>query len=379
MGNLLSDVYKNRTVIVTGHTGFKGSWLSLWLKELGCDVVGYSLDPPTNPSLYDSINLKSVISNVKGDIRDANLVHSVFEEYQPEFVFHLAAQPLVRLSYKEPRLTYETNIMGTVNVLEAVRKTASIRACIIVTSDKCYENKEWFYSYRETDSMGGYDPYSSSKGCAELITTSYRQSFFNCYDCFGLPNVALSSVRAGNVIGGGDWANDRVIPDCVKAIINNEKVRIRNPFAIRPWQFVLEPLGGYLLLGALMFKYPSRYSGAWNFGPNNENVVTVKELVELVIKSWGKGDYIVDTSSSCFHEANILKLDITKAQMQLGWLPVYDINQTVARTVNWYKKFYAGLSKNELYALALDEIHEYTKRTSKARENLTYLTENINS
>jgi CDP-glucose 4,6-dehydratase len=358
MGNFLKDSYKNKTVLVTGHTGFKGGWLSLWLKDFGCKVVGYSLEPPTQPNFFNAVNLQKHITHITGDIRDQNRLLSAFDEHQPEFVFHLAAQSLVLQSYKDPKLTYETNIMGTINVLEAARKTKSVKTCVVITSDKCYENKEWVYGYRETDPMGGYDPYSSSKGCAELVVTSYRNSFFD--GCSGA-SASLSSVRAGNVIGGGDWAADRLIPDTVKALSSNSPIIIRKPFATRPWQYVLEPLGGYLLVGALMSKYGSKFAGAWNFGPKDANVVTVEELVKLAVKNWGQGSYKIDSPKVCPHEASLLKLDTSKAQMLLGWRPVYDINQTVTKTIEWYKQFYAKASKEDLCKLSINEIREYTQ------------------
>lgn len=352
-------IYKNKKVLITGHTGFKGSWLSLWLKELGAEVIGYSLDPPTKPNLFDSINLKDKIVDIRGNIRNEEHLASVFKKYSPEIVFHLAAQPLVRLSYKEPKLTYETNVMGTVNLLEAVRKTNSVKVCIIVTSDKCYENKEWVYGYRETDPVGGYDPYSSSKGCAELVTAAYRRSFFNPEDYERTHNVALSSVRAGNIIGGGDWREDRLIPDCIRALSQNKTVVLRNPKAIRPWQYILEPLAGYLLLGSLMYGEGQKYSGAWNFGPNDKRYLTVEEIVKLVVAYWGEGNYAVERIKD-FHEAGLLKLDINKAITLLRWRPIYNIDETVKRTIDWYKNFYSTMKKDKLYKLTVEEIKEYT-------------------
>lgn len=361
MGSL--NVYKNKKVLITGHTGFKGSWLSLWLKELNAEVIGYSLEPPTEPNLFESINLKNKITHLTGDVRNEGYLMSVFGKYQPEIVFHLAAQPLVRFSYKEPKLTYETNVIGTVNVLEAVRKTKNVRVCIIVTSDKCYENKEWIFKYREIDPMGGYDPYSSSKGCTELVTAAYRKSFFNPEDWGKTHTVALSSVRAGNIIGGGDWGEDRLIPDCVKALSQNKAIIIRNPQATRPWQYVLDPLAGYLLLGSLMYEDGDTYSGAWNFGPNEENMLMVEELLKVVIKHWGNGNYTVETSNQP-HEAKFLRLDASKACALLGWKPVYNIYEAVEKTVNWYKKFYAkSLGKKELYELTTREISDYSGRS----------------
>lgn len=356
----IKDIYKNKKVLITGHTGFKGSWLSLWLLELGANVIGYSLEPPTEPNLFDSIKLKNKITHILGEVRDENHLFTVFEKYKPEFVFHLAAQPLVRLSYTEPKLTYETNIMGTINVLEAVRKTKSVKVCIIITTDKCYENKEWIYGYREIDSMGGYDPYSSSKACAELVVSAYRNSFFNPKDYGKIHNIALSSVRAGNIIGGGDWGKDRLIPDCVKTLSQSNIINIRSPQATRPWQYVLEPLSGYLLLGSKMYKNEKRYSSAWNFGPNDNDIITVEEIVKLVIQNWGNGGYKVDTSSQP-HEAGLLKLDTSKVRTFLGWKPVYNIYETIKRTINWYKYFYNGVEKEKLYKITVKEIWDYIK------------------
>mgnify|MGYP001112907835 CR=1 FL=1 len=360
MDNYFKDVYKNKKVLVTGHTGFKGSWLSLWLLKLGANVIGYSLEPPTQPNLFDSIKLKNKITHILGDLRDENHLFNVFEKYKPEFVFHLAAQPLVRLSYTEPKLTYETNIIGTINVLEAVRKTDSVRVCVVITTDKCYENKEWVYGYRETDPMGGYDPYSSSKACAELIVSAYRNSFFNPKDYDKIHNIALSSVRAGNVIGGGDWGEDRLIPDCVKTLSKNKIINIRNPQATRPWQYVLEPLSGYLLLGSKMYKDGKRYSSAWNFGPNDNDIITVEEIVKSVIKKWGNGDYKVNMSSQP-HEASLLKLDTSKARTFLGWKPVYNVCEAIKRTINWYKYFYKSVGKEKLYKITVNDISDYIK------------------
>lgn len=363
MDEYFRKIYENKRVLIIGHTGFKGSWLSLWLTELGANVIGYSLEPPTEPNLFETINLKDRITHIIGDVRDEKHLIAIFEKNLPEFVFYLAAQPLVRISYKEPKLTYETNVMGTVNVLEAVRKTKSVRVCVIITSDKCYENREWVYGYRETDPMGGYDPYSSSKGCAELVTATYRRSFFNPEDYGGHHNVALSSVRAGNVIGGGDWGEDRIIPDCIRALSQNKTIVVRNPQATRPWQYVLEPLSGYLLLGALMYKDGEKYSDAWNFGPSDESIITVEELIKLVIKYWGSGNYAVDTSTHP-HEAGLLKLDASKARALLGWKPIYDIYEAVERTISWYKNFYNGMRKEELYEFTVGKIGEYVNRMS---------------
>ena len=358
--NQFSNIYKNKKVLITGHTGFKGSWISLWLLELGANVIGYSLEPPTQPNLFDVLNLNKKLIHIIGDVRDEKILSFIFKKYQPEFVFHLAAQPLVRRSYTEPKLTYETNIMGTINVLEVLRRTKSVKVCIVITTDKCYENKEWIYGYREIDSMGGYDPYSSSKACAELVVSAYRNSFFNPKDYGKIHNISLSSVRAGNIIGGGDWGEDRLIPDCVKTLSQNKIINIRNPQATRPWQYVLEPLSGYLLLGSKMYKDGKRYSSAWNFGPNDDDIITVEEIVKSVIINWGKSDYKVDILSQP-HEAGLLKLDTSKARTFLGWKPVYNIYETIKRTINWYKKFYNAVEKEKLYKITINEIWDYIK------------------
>ncbi|NQS89724.1 CDP-glucose 4,6-dehydratase [Patescibacteria group bacterium] len=356
------NIYNSKKVLVTGHTGFKGSWLSVWLTELGAKVIGYSLEPPTEPSFFKATNLENKIIHTIGDVRDEKHLLSVFEKYQPEFVFHLAAQSLVRFSYEEPKLTYETNIMGTVNVLEAVRNTESVRACVIVTSDKCYENKEWIYGYRENDPMGGYDPYSSSKGCAELVTAAYRRSFFNSKEYSKIRNAGLASVRAGNIIGGGDWREDRLIPDCVSSLSQNKTILIRNPDAIRPWQYVLEALSGYLLLGSKMYQNGVRFAGAWNFGPPDSDIITVEEIVKKMLSYWGNGDYEVETSPEKPHEAKLLKLDCSKAHSILKWHSVYNIDEALKKTTKWYKKYYNGVRGKELYKFTIEQIKEYMKR-----------------
>ncbi|RKX63740.1 MAG: CDP-glucose 4,6-dehydratase [Thermodesulfobacteriota bacterium] len=369
-------IYENKKVLVTGHTGFNGSWLSLWLRELGAEVIGYSLGLPTKPSLFEIIGLRNKIdAHIVGNIRDEQHLLSVFKKYEPEFVFHLAAQPLVRFSYKEPKVTYETNVMGTVNVLEAVRKTKSVKVCIIATSDKCYENKEWIYGYREVDAMGGYDPYSSSKGCAELVVASYRKSFFNPNDYGNTHNVALSSVRAGNMIGGGDWGENRLIVDCIKALSQNKTILIRNPEAIRPWEYVLEPTSGYLWLGALMYHEGIKFADAWNFGPNDSDILTVKQLVSLVIKQWGDGAYTIDTSSYP-HEAQLLKLDVSKAHSLLRWKAIYNVYEAIEKTINWYKNFYSRNS-TDLYSFTVRQIEEYIKKAKN--KGLAWTQINLNS
>ena len=279
---LFNGIYNNKTVLVTGHTGFKGSWLCFWLIQMGAKVIGYSLEPPTSPNHFELLNLDMV--SVIGDIRDSNRLNAVFAQYQPEIVFHLAAQPLVRLSYKEPVETFETNVIGTLKVFEACRNTKSVRAIVNITSDKCYENKEWVWGYRENDPMGGYDPYSASKGCAELVTSSYRNSFFNVNEYGKSHNVLLASCRAGNVIGGGDWAKDRLMTDIMVAVSEGKKVVIRNPRATMPWQHVLEPLSGYLMLGQKLLEGKKEFAQAWNFGPGEQGAITVKEVVENIKK-----------------------------------------------------------------------------------------------
>lgn len=346
-----NNMYEGKKVLVTGHTGFKGSWISIWLKNLGAEVIGYSLDAPTEPALFKICKLEDKITSIIGDVRNEEKLNEVFEKFKPEIVFHLAAQPLVRLSYRNPKETYEINVIGTVNVLEAAKNTESVKAVIVITTDKCYENKEWVYGYRETDPMGGHDPYSSSKGCTELVVASYRFSFYN------EKGIALSSVRAGNVIGGGDWAEDRLIPDFVKAITENNSIIIRNPLATRPWQHVLEPLSGYLWLGALMLKDQKNYNSGWNFGPRDTDVLNVEEILKLSIRAWGKGNVEQDKNVK-YHEANLLKLDISKVKAKLKWHPVYDVNKAVDRTIQWYKVYYENKDEN-LYEYTLKQIAEY--------------------
>jgi len=335
---MFNNIYKNKKVLITGHSGFKGSWLALWLTQLGANVCGYSLSAPTEPNHFGHLYLD--IRSEIGDILDRDRLENVFTDFQPEIVFHMAAQPLVRLSYREPRETFETNILGTVNVLEACRKTASVKAIINVTSDKCYDNKEWIWGYRENDAMGGHDPYSASKGCAELIASSYRASFFNLNDFGSKHNVLLASCRAGNVIGGGDWAEDRLIPDIMRAVSCNEKVEIRNPRATRPWQHVLEPLSGYLQIGQKLAEGDVNSAEAWNFGPDDNGSISVQEVVENIKQFWPKIDYKLGNCKNAVHEANLLKLDCSKAHIKLKWQGVWDSKMTFKRTVEWYHYFY---------------------------------------
>ena len=334
---LFRDVYNKRKVLVTGHTGFKGSWLAFWLQRMGAEVFGYSLSPSTDPSHFSKLNLK--INSRIADIRFFQEVNACFQFFQPEIVFHLAAQSLVRRSYKEPLYTFETNVMGTANIIEASRLTESVRAVVIVTSDKCYENKEWEWGYRESDPMGGHDPYSASKGCAELLTTSYRESFFDKKT--GTSNQLLvATARAGNVIGGGDWAEDRLIPDAIRAVSREEKLKIRNPHATRPWQHVLEPLSGYLMLGQRLFEGDKVFADAWNFGPSDDDTLTVEDVLEYMKMKWVGLDYFLESNDDHPHEAGMLKLDSSKARQKLGWRPVWDCGQAIEKTIKWYQTFY---------------------------------------
>ncbi len=335
---MFDEIYRNRRVLLTGHTGFKGSWLAYWLQELGAEVCGYSLDAPSTPSHWDLLGLD--MQSEIADIRDARTLEKIFSSFRPEMVFHLAAQPLVRASYNDPVETYSTNVMGALNVFEACRKTDSVRAIINVTSDKCYENKEWVWGYRENDPMGGYDPYSSSKGCSELLTRSYRNSYFNPMEYGANHQTLMASCRAGNVIGGGDWAEDRLIPDMMRAVDAGEPVEIRNPKATRPWQHVLEPLGGYLLVGQELLAGNTNAACGWNFGPADEGSLSVRQVVEQIKRHWDRIDYRLPATVGGRHEANLLKLDCSKAHRLLGWIPVWNSAQTFEKTVLWYRGFY---------------------------------------
>ena len=331
----LAESYAGRSVFVTGHTGFKGAWLAEWLGTLGAEVTGYALDPPSQPNLFGALDLGARLRHVVADIRDRDRLVVEVQAAQPSVIFHLAAQALVRRAYAEPRETFETNVMGTVNVLEAARACPSVRAVVIVTSDKCYQNHETDQAFRETDAMGGRDPYSASKGCAELVTAAYRESFF-------ADGAAVASARAGNVIGGGDWAEDRLIPDSARALAAGGPIIIRNPDAIRPWQHVLEPLSGYLRLGALLMRDGRRYEGAWNFGPTNQGGDrSVRWVVERFLEEWGSGTWTTTADAGRQpHEAHRLSLDSAKARDQLGWAPVWDAQTAVRRTANWYHEYY---------------------------------------
>ena len=338
MQNPFSNIYTVKRVLLTGHTGFKGSWLAFWLSQMGADVLGYALEPNTNPNHFSMLDLP--IESVIGDIRDIEHLTRVFDRFQPEIVFHLAAQPLVRLSYSEPVETFQTNVIGTVNIFEACRRTSSIKAVINITSDKCYENREWVWGYRENDPMGGYDPYSASKGCSELLTSAYRNSFFNLDEYGRKHNTLVASVRAGNVIGGGDWVKDRIITDLMEAVSHGEKLYIRNPRATRPWQHVLEPLSGYLLLGQKLLEGKKEFAEAWNFGPNDDGAIPVVQMVQEMQKIWDKINYQIVQNRNNPHEAGLLKLDCSKARMKLNWKGAWDSRKTFAKTAEWYQKFY---------------------------------------
>ena len=351
-----STLWQGKHVLLTGHTGFKGSWLSLWLQSMGAQVVGYALAPPTTPSLFDVAEVGKAMTSIIGDIRDLEKLRAVFTEHKPEIVIHMAAQPLVRYSYIEPVETYSTNVMGTVNLLEAVRSTPSVKAVVNITSDKCYENREWVWGYRETEAMGGYDPYSSSKGCAELVASAYRNSYFHP-DKYQQHGVALASARAGNVIGGGDWAGDRLIPDILRAIVQNKPVHIRNPHAIRPWQHVLEPLAGYLQLAQKLYTEGAAYAEGWNFGPNDEDAKPVQWIVENLTAAWGEGASWKLDGGVHPHEAHYLKLDCSKAKIQLGWQPKWHLDTTLDAIVEWHRAHRDG---KDMRTLSLRQIQHYT-------------------
>jgi CDP-glucose 4,6-dehydratase len=361
---MFHNIYQNRTVIVTGHTGFKGSWLSIWLKELGANVVGYSLAPPSEPNNFEATELQDKIAHTHGDIRHLDRLMEIFKKYQPEFVFHLAAQPLVRLSYNEPKMTFDTNVGGTVNVLEAVRKTTSVKVLVNITSDKCYENREWIWGYRESDPMGGRDPYSASKGCAELVFKAYLESFFS-QSTTQDRTIGAASARAGNVIGGGDWGADRLVPDCIRALSNHQSIGIRSPHAVRPWQHVLDPLSGYLWLGALLSKDPQKYSGQWNFGPDDGSHLTVAEMADRLINYWGGGSWSDLSDPHALHEAKILRLNCDKARAELHWRSVLTIDECLQMTADWYKGFYMTNQNTDVYSFCVSQIHDYLDKAAE--------------
>ena len=351
------EFYKGKRVLVTGHTGFKGSWLSIWLHELGAEVIGVALEPQTEK---DNFVLAGIGNRIKVDLRadicDAVAMQRIFDEYQPEIVFHLAAQPLVRLSYDEPVYTWQTNVMGTINVMEAFRHCKSAKVAVMITTDKCYENREQNHAYTEDEPMGGYDPYSSSKGACEISISSWRRSFMHP-DLYAEHGKAIASVRAGNVIGGGDWAKDRIIPDCIRSIEAEQPIAIRNRHAVRPWQHVLEPLSGYMLLAQKMWQEPTKYCEGWNFGPKMDVVVPVWDVATMLTEAYGKGTLLDQTEPNAPHEANLLLLDITKAQKRLGWQPKMSTKEAIKLTADWYKRY----RNDDVYALCVSEIRKFTE------------------
>jgi len=348
--------YQGKRILVTGHTGFKGSWLTLWLYQLGVDVVGYALEPPTTPNMFHICGIENLITSIHGDVRDQSHFQNVCLTYEPEIIFHLAAQALVRRSYNDPVTTYTTNVMGTLNVLEACRNISSVKALVIITSDKCYENREWVWGYREIDALGGYDPYSSSKGCAELVTQAYMHSFFPS-ETYAEHGKAIATVRAGNVIGGGDWAEDRLIPDCMRAVESGETLTVRYPHATRPWQHVLEPLYGYLTVAQHLYNDGSRFNGAWNFGPRDENVYPVRWLLEYIQEQTGnKLIWEYEEKEPVIQEAHYLKLDCSKAKTELGWRPHWDLQTALDYTIAWYEAYHR---RESMLDITLAQITDY--------------------
>jgi len=329
-----TNFYRGKAVLVTGHTGFKGGWLVAWLKSLGAQVIGLALPPATRPNLFESIFLSGGMVSVFGDIREPSVVSSIFRQHQPEIVFHNAAQPLVLRSYREPIETYATNVMGTAHVLDAVRSSPSVRAVVVVTSDKCYENREWFWGYREEDALGGRDPYSSSKACAELLSAAYRHSFFSREG-----TAAVATARAGNVIGGGDWSEDRLVPDIVRGIASNQPIIIRRPDSVRPWQHVLDPVRGYLLLAERLY-HNREFAEAWNFGPRDSDAVPVREIALRLIAAWGTGELRIQPDPDAPHEAQYLRLNTSKAEHRLAWHPLLNLQQSIEWTAEWYRAYY---------------------------------------
>lgn len=358
MVDVFNSFYKGKRVLVTGHTGFKGSWLSIWLHELGAEVVGIGLDPYSEKDNFVLSGVGNKIkADIRADIRDEKMMKAVFSEYQPEIVFHLAAQPLVRLSYDIPVATYETNVMGTIHVMEAIRVTNSVKVAVMITTDKCYDNCETLEGYVETDPFGGYDPYSSSKGACEVAIQSWRRSFFNPEDYGKKHTVSLASVRAGNVIGGGDWAKDRIIPDCIRALEDGSVIEIRSPKAVRPWEHVLEPLSGYMLLAQVMWYNPTEYCEGWNFGPEADSVSTVWDVASEVIKNYSSGELKDSSDPNAVHEANLLMLNINKAQKRLGWHPRMNMQQCIELVVDWYKRY----KTEDVYQLCVEEINKFIR------------------
>ncbi len=350
---LLKQTFCGKRVLVTGDTGFKGSWLCLWLHKLGADVVGYALPPELKEGLFNLSGLDAMIHHVNGDIRDFEKLEKVVGEHQPEFLFHLAAQALVSTSYKEPKRTLDTNIGGSVNILELARREPYLRSVILVTSDKCYKNKEWVWGYRENDELGGYDPYSASKAAAEMIFTAYASSFFNAPQ-----GIGVASVRAGNVIGGGDWSSERIVPDCIRALRENKTIIIRNPMATRPWQHVLEPLSGYLLLAAKLCVDPVKYAGSWNFGPIIHSIRTVRDVAEKIVEYWGGGKIETKENPQAPYEARLLHLNCDKSQQILNWHPRWHFDRAIKETTLWYKDVINGGSALDISKRQINDYME---------------------
>ncbi|MFC2440056.1 MAG: CDP-glucose 4,6-dehydratase [Segatella maculosa] len=360
--DIFNGAFNGKRVLVTGHTGFKGSWLSIWLHELGAEVVGVGLEPYSEKDNFVLSGIGNRIkADIRADIRDLKAMKDIFAEYRPEIVFHLAAQPLVRLSYEIPVETYQTNVMGSINIMEAARTTDSVRIVVMITTDKCYENKEQIWGYRENEPFGGYDPYSSSKGAAEIAIQSWRRSFFNPKDYGIKHHIAIASARAGNVIGGGDWSKDRIVPDCIRSLEANKAVEIRSPKAIRPWQHVLEPLSGYLLLASRMQEEPTEYCEGWNFGPKSDSICSVWNVASKIVSHYGTGKLKDVSNDQAPHEANLLMLDISKAKFKLGWEPRTGIEECCKLTAGWYTDYLCG----DVYDLDLREIGHFISRKER--------------
>lgn len=349
---VISDSFwAGKKILITGHTGFKGGWISLWLNMLGADVAGYSLEPPTEPSLYENLNLNGVLSlDILGDITDLKKLNSALVDFRPEIIIHMAAQSLVKKSYEAPILTYNTNVMGTVCVLEAAKKVSSVKTILNITTDKCYENKEWIWPYRENEALGGYDPYSSSKACSEIISSAYRDSFLRDI------GIGLATARSGNVIGGGDWAANRIVPDTMRAFMNGEALTVRNPDAVRPWQHVLEPIYGYILLCQKLYQEPDKYADSWNFGPDNSEDKPVSQLADFMVKEWGAGATWELDQNAHPHEAQQLRLDSSKAKKYLNWSQTWSIEKALKETVRWYK---AWFNNENVRNVSLMQIEKY--------------------
>ena len=358
---MFNQIYKGKKVFVTGHNSFKGSWMCLWLESMGAHITGYSLDPPTIPNHYSLLDCK--VKEIYGDLRNYNDLHTAVKQAEPEIIIHMAAQSSVLYSYQHPIETLESNLMGTANLLEACRYVPSVKAIVIVTTDKCYENKEWVWGYREGDPMGGHDPYSTSKALAELITTSYRRSFFSVDKYKNSHNVLIASVRSGNIVGGGDWKEDRLVPDAVKAASQDIKIKIRNPKSTRPWQHVLEPVYGYLLLGQKLLEEKKEFSGAWNFGPTDEGNRSVLYVVQKLQKYWNKIDYELAIDPNSLYEANLLKLDCSKATALLNWKPVWSFTDMLDKTASWYREFYENKR-----VISREQLEQYIQSIERASE-----------